>query len=321
MDDWLNRLALKGVEWRERWGLGQGMAAVPVLLLVLGAVQLGLAWHWGRERPVAPVEAAPGAARGAVLVGALATVARGLTDKPGGYLANDLLPPGLLLDDIPAWERGALQSSRDLLHVLGQGSAEVRPGGDPDLADAERAFSVAPDAWAMPSAEAELVRGGAALQRFGRRLGPGGTARLPVDEVLLRRWLETVDGRLEQSAVRLNAALPAPVAAAQPVVPETSWWEIDDVFYEARGSAWALLHLLRAAEIEFAPLLERRHADLSLRAAIHELAATQQPVWSPVILNGSGFGLSANHSLVLANYLARAQADLADVRQLLATAP
>ena len=45
--------------------------------------------------------------------------------------------------------------------------------------------------------------------------------------------------------------------------------------------------------------------------------ATQETIWSPVILNGSGFGLFANHSLVMANYLARANAAVINLRELL----
>jgi hypothetical protein len=41
-------------------------------------------------------------------------------------------------------------------------------------------------------------------------------------------------------------------------------------------------------------------------------------VWSPIILNGSGFGLWANHSLVMASYISRANAALIDLRELLA---
>jgi hypothetical protein len=37
-----------------------------------------------------------------------------------------------------------------------------------------------------------------------------------------------------------------------------------------------------------------------------------------MILNGSGFGLWANHSLVMANYISRANAALIDLRELLA---
>ncbi|HBM22224.1 MAG TPA: DUF2333 domain-containing protein, partial [Alcanivorax sp.] len=48
-----------------------------------------------------------------------------------------------------------------------------------------------------------------------------------------------------------------------------------------------------------------------------ELEATQQTLWSPVILNGSGFGVFANHSLVMANYITRANASLVDLRKLL----
>jgi len=36
-----------------------------------------------------------------------------------------------------------------------------------------------------------------------------------------------------------------------------------------------------------------------------------------MVLNGSGYGMLANHSLVMANYLSRASAALIDLRQLL----
>jgi len=37
-----------------------------------------------------------------------------------------------------------------------------------------------------------------------------------------------------------------------------------------------------------------------------------------VILNGDGFGLLANHSLVMASYVSRANAGISDLRMLLA---
>jgi hypothetical protein len=37
----------------------------------------------------------------------------------------------------------------------------------------------------------------------------------------------------------------------------------------------------------------------------------------PVVLNGGGYGLTANHSLVMANYLARANAAVINLRELL----
>ena len=93
--------------------------------------------------------------------------------------------------------------------------------------------------------------------------------------------------------------------------------DIDNVFYEARGSAWALLHFLKAAEVDFADVLDNKNATVSLRQIIRELEGTQQAIYSPMILNGSGFGLLANHSLVMASYISRANAAIIDLRDLL----
>ena len=101
--------------------------------------------------------------------------------------------------------------------------------------------------------------------------------------------------------MRLNTDLAGDAEAVQStqtssqLVVKTPWTEIDDVFYETRGAAWALIHLLKAVEIDFAPVLEKKNALVSLKQIIRELEATQETVWSPVILNGSGFGIFANH--------------------------
>jgi hypothetical protein len=74
---------------------------------------------------------------------------------------------------------------------------------------------------------------------------------------------------------------------------------------------------LKAVEIDFADVLEKKNALVSLRQIIRELEATQETVYSPMILNGSGFGLVANHSLVMANYISRANAALIELSELL----
>ena len=103
----------------------------------------------------------------------------------------------------------------------------------------------------------------------------------------------------------------------QQILVKTPWYEIDDVFYEARGAAWALLHFLKAVELDFAPTLQKKNALISLRQIVRELEATQQTLWSPMIMNGSGFGMFANHSLVMASYISRANAAIIDLRNLL----
>jgi hypothetical protein len=112
----------------------------------------------------------------------------------------------------------------------------------------------------------------------------------------------------------------ADAAAAQPApaLVKPSWWKIDDTFFEARGTAWALTQLLKAAEVDFADVLQKKNAQVSLRQIIRELEATQKPLHSPVILNGSGFGFLANHSITMASYIGRANAALIDLRELLA---
>ena len=77
------------------------------------------------------------------------------------------------------------------------------------------------------------------------------------------------------------------------------------------------MHFLKAVERDFEPILQKKNALISLRQIIRELESTQEAIWSPVILNGSGFGLFANHSLVMASYISRANASLIDLRDLL----
>ena len=106
--------------------------------------------------------------------------------------------------------------------------------------------------------------------------------------------------------------------AAMEVETRTPWARIDDVFYEARGTSWALIQFLEAIEVDFADVLQKKNAVVSLRQIIRELEGTQEPMWSPLILNGSGFGPLANHSLVMASYVSRANAAIINLRELLA---
>ena len=64
-------------------------------------------------------------------------------------------------------------------------------------------------------------------------------------------------------------------------------------------------------------MLEKKNALVSLQQIIRELESTQDTVWSPVILNGTGFGYVANHSLVMASFISRANAAVIDLRNLL----
>lgn len=326
MDGWHNRLNQRWEEFLAYRGWRPLLSPLLVLLVLAALALAVLGWAWGREPRLFPVVSpAEGALRpGRVVLLTQERILARLTDKPGGYLDNDLFPPGSLADNMPAWERGVLVPSRDLVAVLRGPADDAADAARADLAEAAEALAVYPGAWSMPSAEGEFARARAALRRQADRLG--GDGAVPVmTETQLAAWLALAQRRLGGLGARLNAAR---LIAAAPGTgtggsdePGTSWALVDDVFYEARGSSWALLHLLKAVETDFAGTLAARRADLGLRAAIHELEAGLQPLWSPVVLNGAGFGPFANHSLVLSNYLHRARAELAEVQALLRPLP
>jgi hypothetical protein len=97
----------------------------------------------------------------------------------------------------------------------------------------------------------------------------------------------------------------------------TSRLQVDNVFYEARGYTWGLLHMLKAIRIDFEPVLNDKNAVVSLLQIIRELEQAQGKMWSPMVLNGIGFGLAPNHSLVMASYISGANAALIDLHDLL----
>lgn len=267
---------------------------------------------------------------------ALITVAETLLNKPGGYLANDVLPPSVFMDNMPAWEFGVLEQVRDLALAMRKdfSRSQSQSQEDVDLKTAQPQFNIDHYSWAWPSAEGEYQLAIDALHRYRSRLTDGnatdGQFYSRADN--LKDWLKEVEKRLGSTSQKLsssvgkhalNTNLAGDTAALQSTytpmqtMNKTSWWKIDDIFYEARGTCWALIHFLKAAEIDFANVLAKKNATVSLQQIIRELEATQETVWSPMILNGDGFGLLANHSLVMANYVSRANAALIELRELL----
>jgi len=259
-----------------------------------------------------------------------------LLNKNGGFLSNDLIPPSLFLDNIPAWEFGVLVQIRDMASVLRNDMSRSQSQSleNADLKEAEPLFNNDHSAWIWPAAEGRYQKGLEKLTDFREKLANANDPNVQfyarADN--LRSWLELVNKRLGGISQRLSASvgqarvntdLSGDTAAEQStqtgnnVNVKTPWLEIDDTFYEARGTCWALIHLLKAIQIDFAPVLEKKNAKASLAQIIRELEATQETVWSPMVLNGSGFGGLANHSLVMANYISRANAGLIDLRELL----
>jgi hypothetical protein len=56
---------------------------------------------------------------------------------------------------------------------------------------------------------------------------------------------------------------------------------------------------------------------LSLKQIIRKRDLAEKRMWSPIVLNGAGYGVTANHSLVLASYISRADSAVIDLLDLL----
>lgn len=316
------------------------------LFVVVGVVLIGLGMYWSDEpdsfgvRQVAEQYANANGQQvvvGTTTTATLIEVANTLLTKPGGFISNDLAPPGVWLDNMPNWEYGVIIQIRDLSKAMREAfsRSQSQSTEDTDLANAESRFNFDNDSWWFPASESKYQEGIDFLHGYLERLGDEDVtnAQFFARADNLRYWLSTVETRLGSLSQRLSASVGQrrintdlageenalrSTAVPREELIKTPWMQIDDVFYEARGSAWALGQFLRAVEVDFADVLEKKNARVSLQQIIRELDATQETVYPPMILNGTGFGFFANHSLVMASYISRANAAIIDLRELLA---
>lgn len=273
---------------------------------------------------------------GYTITTSLIKVSETLLNKSGGYLSNDVLPPSVMMDNMPSWEFGALEMTRDLALAMRQDFSRSQSQSleNPFLTKAQPQFNIDSLSWLLPSAESKYQEGIDNLYAYRSSLSDRsqqqGQFYARADN--LRDWLKQIEKRLGSFSQRLSASVgqeridtslagDAQAIQSTPTAnrlsDKTSWWQLDDNFYEARGASWALIHFLKAVEVDFADVLEKKNAKVSLQQIVRELEATQESLWSPIILNGSGFGTLANHSLVMANYISRANAALIELSELL----
>ncbi len=315
--------------------LNKKLAVIPIVLVLV--LSFGLSIYWSGEPELFEVRKPTNDAPvGTALTNTLIRVGNTLLEKPGGYLSNDVMPPSVFLDNIPSWEFGVLEMTRDLALAMRKdfSRSQSQSAENADLIVAQPKFNIDHRSWLIPSAESQYRDGLEALERYSIALADNNQrdAQFFTRADNLRDWLKQVEKRLGSLSQKLSASVGqdrlntdlAGDPSARQSTPgddhshiKTNWWKIDNNFYEARGASWALLHFFKAVEIDFADVLEKKNARVSLQQIIRELEATQQAVWSPMIVNGSGFGLLANHSLVMANYVSRANAALIDLTELL----
>jgi hypothetical protein len=318
------------------------LIAVPLALLII----FGGMMFWFNNEPdlFDPIELARQHAEehghadvtGTATTSALIEVIYVMLNKRGGYMSNDIMPPWVFLDNVPSWEFGALTQVRDLARIMRNdfSRSQTQSSEDPDLSEADPLLHYSHDRWFPPDTEGRYENAMDFLENYLARLSdptqPNAQFYARADN--LAAWLGLVEKRLGSLSQRLSASvgqerlntdLSGDTAATQSTISpqevdvKTSWFQIDNVFYETRGSTWALIEFLRAMEVDFHDVLRKKNALISYRQIIRELESTQDHLHAPMVLNGDKFGAFANHSLVMANYISRANAAIMDLRTLL----
>ena len=161
---------------------------------------------------------------------------------------------------------------------------------------AQPQFNIDHTSWAMPSAESEYSKAVDELYAYRKALTDVNTqsAQFYARSDNLRDWIQEVTKRLGSYSQRLSASVgreqlttdlagdsvaQQSTSSQSSMVLKTSWWKIDDEFYESRGACWALLHFLRAIEIDFNDVLEKKNAKVSgiNEEKLHFLIALANP--------------------------------------------
>ena len=155
---------------RTSWKVRGALAVILGYVLVI----LALMWWWDTEPdyfdPIKATQELATPRQQAVVVGTATTSAlirstQVMLDKRGGYLSNDKLPPGVLMDNIPNWEFGVVTASRDLTRALRNefSRSQTQSVEDKDLQEAEPLISSPNDRWLLPSSESQYRKAIAVL--------------------------------------------------------------------------------------------------------------------------------------------------------------
>jgi hypothetical protein len=177
---------------------------------------------------------------------------------------------------------------------------------DPDCDKAFTYFSNDPYKWIIPSAEGKYKEGIKSCRNFMERL-EGGTAKFyPRSDNLMQLINQYVSLLGGVNTRLLNASRTLEPLGSEdntrtslgtsegPKYVKVPWTKVDDNFYYAQGVGFALYHILKAMEIEFAPVVADKNAGVILSSIVESL---KESYFEPLIItNGDKDGIFANHS-------------------------
>lgn len=269
--------------------------------------------------------------RGYRTVASIVFMAEQLMKKPGGYQSNGISPMTRVPDNMRNWEYGAVVQLRVMVQGLrfelsraGQQSQE-----HVELREAETRFNFNHDKIVLPSTEKQYKEGIKFLKQYLDAMSAATTEGTYFssrqDQVI--RWLDRQKIMLGDYAARLQnnvgevtfdtgvmtAELPPDIEMAAADTPKKSdhndintFRERDDVFYQVRGGVYVMYHTMLAMRKDCEQLLNDSQAMGIMNRIVNELESACKPMGSPMVLNGSEFGMIQNHSLVLGAHVAKA---------------
>jgi hypothetical protein len=273
---------------------------------------------------------------GAVFTSTVIELIDNLLEKNGGYVSNDIATKMYLYDNMTNMEIGMIYMIRDAVDLLRSDFSRSQSQSQEDeyLREAQPLMNIDYTSWMLPSAEGSYRESSEKLRTYLTNMVDPTKQSVQfysrADNLV--KYLDKVSQRLGATShalienvgqQRVNVDLAGDASARETTATSNSsrvqsgWTEIDNSFYEARGSVYALIPLLKAVRIDFYEVLEKKNAVISIDQIIQEMEETQKTVWAPMIMNGSGFGFFANHSLSMASYIGRANAAVIDLKNLL----
>lgn len=266
-----------------------------------------------------------------------------LLNKPGGYLLNDRIAPNaFIIDNMPNFELGVVLELRDTVIEFRNNFSRSRAQTEelPYLNRAMGDYNFDENSWLIPATETRYRSGKRHLETYLQEMVDAGegSGLFVARQDALERYLRTRADRLGSFTVRLRRSAaqgyafnPSPETqnlstTPDPISPDfegdrtrgvTPWHKRDDIFYEVRGSVWAMYHMMLAIRTDFEGELNEKRAMGLMNRILSELHAASQPLVCPVVLNGSEYGFFHNHSLTAAAHIAKAHVAVNDLRILL----
>jgi hypothetical protein len=243
---------------KRRWLRTALVALLPLLLVyyVLGALLL--------SKVDDNLSFVPGAkdlpANGSRTVAALSSLMDREVNKHGWKPDNPWFFPTWLMDNMPNYQTGILKTSRQASLELKDHIARLRGAGgtDQDLEEAYQSLSFPPDKWYVntspplvsSSSGNNYKRAINSLRKYNARVGSG--------QALFERRQDTLAETLNRLALGLGNAsdmLDRQVENGQKKIIDL---QADDVFYDARGQAYAAYIISNGLRADYADLIAQR---------------------------------------------------------------